>query len=194
MWKPTKVGHVVAQRRFQFDGPDGRRAVLLRFGKPVRSPRAVARDPWWCPVQVTGLRAKGVVAVAGEDSLQALILGLEFAANVLPLEAVDAGGHLEWLGERERLVFADTIARGLVGRGLQNMAAALAEAVEALESRAKTSRSTTRLVSELAALVTSGGQTRDAKAVQRPPNKALQPASRTTRLGKARDRGRAARG
>ena len=193
MWKPTKTGQVVAQRRFVFDEPKRRRTVVLRFGKPVRAPKAVAGDPWWCPVEVNGLGATTIRAVAGEDSLQALILGLEFAANVLPLEASRAGGHLEWLGERERLVFADTIARALVNRGLQNMAAGLTDALAALES-GDMAPATKRLASELAALVASGGQTRDTKVGERPADKAVHPTSRTRDVGKAKVRGRAVRG
>jgi hypothetical protein len=185
MWKPTKVGQVVAERQFDFDGPKRRHRVVLRFGRPVRAPKPSARDPWWCPVEVRGLGASGVRAVPGEDSLQALILGLEFAANVLPLEAAFAGGHLKWLGERERLVFADTIARGLAGHGLQNMAAGLAEALSVLESAEIRTPLTKRLVPELAALVASGGQTRDPKAIQPSTGKALQPTGRARARAKA---------
>jgi uncharacterized protein DUF6968 len=194
MWKPTKIGQVIAQRRFRCDGPGGRRTVVVRFGRPVRAPRAVARDPWWCPVEVDGLGASAVRAVAGEDSLQALILALEFATNELPLQAGDAGGRLEWLGERERLVFADTRARGLLGRGLQNMAEGLIEALGVLESGGARKSSANGLASELAALVASGGQTRDSKAKQRPPNEALQPTSRSARSVKSKRRTGATRG
>jgi hypothetical protein len=126
--------------------------------------------------------------VPGEDSLQALILGLEFAVNILPLEAAAAGGHLEWLGERERLVFADTIARGLAGRGLQNMVTGLAEAVAVLESTENHSSLAKRLASELAALVASGGQTRDPKVIQRPSGKTLKPKGRPRARVKAASR------
>ena len=194
MWKPTKIGQVIAQRRFHFDGRGGRRAVVVRFGRPVRAPRAVARDPWWCPVEVEGLGVSAVRALAGEDSLQALILALEFATNELPLQAADVGGRLEWLGERERLVFADTRARGLLGRGLQNMAEGLIEALAVLESGGTRRSSTNGLVSELAALIASGGQSKDSKAKRRPPNEALQPPSRLGRSAKSPRRPGGARG
>lgn len=194
MWKPTTVGQVVAERQFDLDGAKRRRRVVLRFGRPVRAPKASARDPWWCPVEVRGLGASRVRAVPGEDSLQALILGLEFAASVLPLEAATAGGHLEWLGERERLVFADSIARGLAARGLQNMTAGLAEALAVLEAAENRSPLTKRLAAELAALVASGGYTRDPKAIRRSPSHALQPTSRKRVRATAMDRPLAARG
>jgi hypothetical protein len=64
------------------------------------------------------------------------------------------------------------------------MAAGLAEAIGVLESRGDMEPSTKRLVSELAALVASGGQTRNTKGVQRPHDEASQPAgSITTRRG-----------
>jgi hypothetical protein len=189
MWRPKKLGHVVAERRFRFDGAKGPRHVLLRFGRPVRAPKASPRDPWWCPIEVSGLGGLGVSrvrAVAGEDSLQALILALEFAANVLPFEAATAGGHLEWLGERERLVFADTIVRGLAARGLENMAAGLAEAVAVLERGGARAPSTRKLVSELKALAASGGHSRRSPAGPRSSEQALPATGRTERAGRSK--------
>ena len=58
---------------------------------------------------------------------------MELVGRVLPVEADRAGGHLQWLGERESLVFANTFASGLLARGLQNCITGLAEAVNALE-------------------------------------------------------------
>jgi hypothetical protein len=69
---------------------------------PVRTPRLQRGDPWLCPVGVIGLGKLSLRPIAGEDSVQALVLALEFVTNVLPLEAQRAHGHLEWLGERER--------------------------------------------------------------------------------------------
>ncbi len=125
MWRPTTVGVVVGERELTLTRAPRRSAkVVVRVGRPVRQPRAGGRDPWWCPVVVDGLGPSAVRAVPGEDALQALMLALEFIGNVLPLEAERAGGHLEWLGERYRPVFADSMIRGLVERGLQNMSEA----------------------------------------------------------------------
>lgn len=87
------------------------------------------------------------------------MLALEFVGNVVPLEADRSGGHLEWLGERYRPVFADTIVRGLLDRGLQRMSEALADAVADLESHGppRGAQAAKRLA-EFKALVASGGQ------------------------------------
>jgi uncharacterized protein DUF6968 len=135
VWRPRRLGRVIAERKLRFvrwRRPTG--IVSVRFGQPVRSPRAQSGDPWWCPVQVTGLAKRSVRPIAGEDSVQALVLTLEFVTNVLPVEAERAHGRLEWLGERERLVFANTLSLGLASRALQNLVEGLAHAVEVLES------------------------------------------------------------
>ena len=70
--------------------------------------------------------------VAGADSLQALILALEFATEVLPHEVASTGGRIQWLGESERVIFArqglahaaDEVIVALLGR-LKRVAAVL---------------------------------------------------------------------
>ena len=78
-------------------------------------------------MQISGLGKRRLEKIPGEDSLQALILALEFAARVLPVEAHRAGANLQWLGERESLVFANTFTSGLLARGLENCIAGLAD-------------------------------------------------------------------
>lgn len=184
MWRPTVLGVVVAERRLVLTRASRRSAkVVIRIGTPVRSPRAEKRDPWWCPVAVDGLGPPTVRAVAGEDSLQSLMLALEFAGNVLPLEAERSGGHLEWYGERYRFVFADSMVRGLVDRGLQAMSEGLADAVADLESvGTHLGAPAAKRVAEYKTLVASGGQARTTKS-QRPSNTRLQPT--TPRVGEA---------
>lgn len=100
----------------------------------------------------------------GEDSLQALTRAMELVGRVLPVEAWRAGGHLQWLGERESLVFANTLASGLVARGLQNCLTGLAEAVDALENPG--TKPVARTVAwRLRALIASGGHTADTRRV-----------------------------
>jgi hypothetical protein len=55
MWKPKTLGKVIAERDFVLKRK-GRRVGKIRvsFGSPVRGPRRSPRDPWWCPVQMTG--------------------------------------------------------------------------------------------------------------------------------------------
>jgi hypothetical protein len=129
---------------------------------------------------VDGLGPSAVRAVAGEDALQALMLALEFIGNVLPLEAERAGGRLEWLGERYRPVFADSMIRGLVERGLQNMSDGLADAVADLESVGlPPGGSAAKRLAEYKALVASGGQTRAIKG-RRPSTIRMQSTGRAT--------------
>lgn len=108
MWRPRRLGRVIAERKLRLVRP--RRphgVVIVRFGQPVRTPSPRPGDPWWCPVEITGLGKRSLRPIAGEDSLQALVLAFEFVTNILPVEAERAYGRLDWLGERERLVFAN---------------------------------------------------------------------------------------
>ena len=100
----------------------------------------------------------------GEDSLQALTRALEFTSRVLPDEAERAGGDLQWLGERENLVFANTfMSRGLE-RNLENCITGLTDAVGVLENGA--SRRVARPLAErLRALIASGGHTADPRRI-----------------------------
>jgi hypothetical protein len=87
-------------------------------------------------------------------------------ARILPLEAERAGGQLEWLGERESLIFGHTTTSDLLARGLQNCISGLAEAIDALE-KPGTSRVDRTIAGRLRALVASGGHTADIRRVPR---------------------------
>ena len=164
---------MIAERRVRLERP-GRRAtrVRVRFGFPVRAPRPERGDPWWCPVQIAGLGKRHLENIPGEDSLQALILALEFASLILPDEADRAGGHLQWLGERESLIFANTFMSRMLERNLENCIAGLADAIDALEngSRRQVAKP---LAQRLRALVASGGHTDDPRRMA-PSNRALE--------------------
>jgi hypothetical protein len=168
VWRPRALGSVIAERALSFDRPRRRATVVrVKFGRPVRAPRPERGDPWWCPVQISGLGKPRLETVAGEDSLQALILALEFASRVLPDAADRAGGHLQWLGERESLIFASTLTSGLLARSLQNCVMGLADAVRVLEKG--DARPTARpLARRLRALIASGGHTDDLRRI--PPS------------------------
>lgn len=149
---------------------------FVRFGQPVRTRSPRRGDPWWCPVEVTGLGTRSLRPIAGEDSLQALVLGLEFVTKVLPVDAERAHGRLDWLGERERLVFANTLLAGLASRAAQNLAEGLAAAVDFLENDARGRGAGRRpLARRLRALIESGGYTWDPRKLPpKPSNKPLQ--------------------
>ena len=165
MWRPRALGTVIAERTLKLEGPRRRSTVVrVKFGRPVRAPRPERGDPWWCPVVIAGLGKPRLEKIPGEDSLQALTLALEFIARGLPVEAHRAGAHLEWLGERESLVFANTFTADLLSRNLQNCITGLADAVDVLENgRAGASERT--MARRLRALVASGGHTADHRRI-----------------------------
>jgi Domain of unknown function (DUF6968) len=107
MWKPESVGDVIAEREFVLKRKSRRAGrVRVRFGRPIKGRGVSSRDPWWCPVEVTGAGLDRFCPVAGIDSLQALILALEFVTRILPAEAQRKGLRIEWLGDSERIVLA----------------------------------------------------------------------------------------
>ena len=97
MWQPKEIGTVFAQRKLTFRGKQRRGTVTIQIGCPVRGEDP--RDPWWCPIRIEGA-IKGFDAIAGEDSLQALVLALRFLQLTLPAAARRHGGEVDWLGER----------------------------------------------------------------------------------------------
>ena len=122
MWKPDRLGEPIAERRLKLHRPRMRpRSVRVRFGKPVRAPKPERGDPWWCPVEITGLRSRTFTPVAGEDSLQALVLALQYVTRTLPVQAKRMRGRVEWLGEKERPVFADTFRLQLYAKAVSNL-------------------------------------------------------------------------
>ena len=159
----------------------------MRLGCPVRAPRPKRGDPWWCPIQISGLGKRRLEQVPGEDSLQALILALEFISRTLPAEAERVGAYLQWLGERENLVFANTFMSGMLERNLGNCIVGLADAVGMLENGG--SERTARLLAQrLRALIASGGHTGDPRRIP-PSNRPLERAGMT---GGRRDEGASA--
>jgi hypothetical protein len=113
-------------------------------------------------------------SVAGEDSLQALVLAFQFVTLTLPAEAERAGGRIEWLGERESLVFANTQLLNMASEALENLASGLAEAVGMLEDGGARRPIARTVVRRLRALVASGGHTSDHRRVSPPSNSALE--------------------
>jgi hypothetical protein len=173
VWRPRALGKVIAERRLRFERPR-RRATLVRvrFGCPIRAPRPERGDPWWCPVQIEGLGTRRLEKIPGEDSLQALVLALEFTSRILPDEADRAGGHVQWLGERESLVFANTFMSRMLERNLENCVAGLTDAVGVLENGGMGTVATL-LAQRLRALIASGGHTADPQRIA-PSNRPLE--------------------
>jgi hypothetical protein len=190
VWRPRTLGTVIAERRLRVERPKRRATVVrVRFGAPVRAPRPKRGDPWWCPVQISGLRKRRLERIPGEDSLQALILALEFTSRILPAEAERVGAHLQWLGDRENLVFANTLISGMLERNLENCIAGLADAVGVLEN-GSSERVAKPLAQRLRALIASGGHTSDPRRIP-PSNRPLErPGAKPLRLSKRAGAGR----
>ena len=101
MWMPTNLGTEIAQRKLTLRIDADTLPVVLRVGQPVRAPEPNESEPWFCPMRFEGLGPEGrLFAIAGEDSLQALVLALEYARRMLPRFAKEAGGTLlVWASE-----------------------------------------------------------------------------------------------
>jgi hypothetical protein len=174
VWRPITLGIVIAERRLRLvRRRKPTRAVRVRFGRPLRAPRAERKDPWWCPVEITGLGRRRLRSIAGEDSLQALVLAFQFVTLTLPAEADRAGGRIDWLGERESVVFANTQLLTMTSKALDNLVDGLTEAVRVLESGGVRRAAFTKVTRRLRALVASGGYTSDHRRVPKPSNNAL---------------------
>ncbi|HZS36110.1 MAG TPA: hypothetical protein VFF06_04760 [Polyangia bacterium] len=163
MWRPVEIGDVAAERKLSFRRAGRVRVVALTIGRPVKGPERL--DPWWCCVRV-GAPFDEFFAIAGEDSLQALVLALAFLDDTLPSLARRRQGQLEWLGENERLIVADTRARTAMWRAITNMIDGLAVATAHLEQVPDPPRA---LLEQLRKLVATGGGAGISKRSTSPP-------------------------
>jgi hypothetical protein len=154
MWRPTEIGDIFAERVFTFRQGRRSRPLRLTIGRPVKGPEAA--DPWWCPIQL-GTPFDKFTAIAGQDSLQSLILALKIVQSTLPSFARSKGGTAEWLGEYERLIFAETHSVMLQWESLARMIDGLASAVKQLEKQKPVPRA---LLKRLRMLVASKGASR----------------------------------
>jgi hypothetical protein len=89
---------------------------------------------------------------------------------VLPAEAERARGRIEWLSERENLVFANTSLLNMTSLALDNVVRGLAKVIDVLENRGRRRPAAARsLIRELRALIASGGYTSDHRRVPASP-------------------------
>jgi hypothetical protein len=151
MWKPDDVGDVFASRRIAFSRAKRKYAVEIAIGRPVKGPER--RDPWWCPVRV-GPPLGLFEAIAGVDSLQALMLALEFTQTMLPTLARRKRGRVEWLHEHERLIFADTFWKTMAWEAVENALDGVRRAVGQLERRHGTPKA---LLNDLRGIIAHSG-------------------------------------
>jgi hypothetical protein len=104
LWRPETLGEIIAQRELTFRRGDVEACAFVTFGHPLRAPIDGGTDPWWTPLRIEGLGKTMFTCIAGEDAVQALVLAFRFAESILPNLARRAGGKVEWLGERSRLI------------------------------------------------------------------------------------------
>jgi hypothetical protein len=104
LWRPETLGEIVAQRELTFRRGKVEACAFVTFGHPLRAPAGSDGDPWWTPLKIEGLHKPLFTCIAGEDAVQALVLAFRFAESILPDLARRAGGEVEWLGERSRLI------------------------------------------------------------------------------------------
>ncbi len=100
----------------------------------MRAPNPERGEPWWCPYQITGLGERKVLATAGEDSVQALVLALNAVELTLLARAKSARGEIDWLGEREKPIFAHTFFTVAYEAAIVNLVEGLKLARELLET------------------------------------------------------------
>ncbi|WP_063570412.1 MULTISPECIES: hypothetical protein [Luteibacter] len=84
-----ELGQVIASRTFSMDDA----VVELLIGVPIPE-----GPDYFCPVQVKGLGNEKIRKIGGIDSLQALILGIEYAAIYLSTTTEAKSGQLTFLG------------------------------------------------------------------------------------------------
>jgi hypothetical protein len=158
VWKPKSIGDPIAERRLTLHRRGVRpKGVRVRFGKPVRAPGAKRGDPWWCPVEISGFEKRELTAVAGEDSLQALVLALKLVTRTLPAEAKRMRGRVEWLGEHERPVFPDTFMLRAYERAVSNLVSGLKLALPLVKQSAVRPATRRRVQERLTRLLETSG-------------------------------------
>jgi SAM-dependent methyltransferase len=120
--------------------------------RSVRGARSTSAIGWWSPSA-----APLVVGVVGIDSLQALVLALGYANQMIPFEAKRAGGRIDWLGETEQPVFATTRMLELLEDAARHMRSGLCDAAAALRAESLQPARRAALVARLDLLAETWG-------------------------------------
>jgi hypothetical protein len=93
--KNMPIGDIVAQRELEFVDDAGKESVQVYLGKPVQE-----RDgPWFCSYLIKAKSFKKQFRIAGEDSMQALILALKTISIELEVLAKKHNGHFTLFGD-----------------------------------------------------------------------------------------------
>jgi hypothetical protein len=91
------LGKIIATRELDFVRASGEvELALVMLGEPVQPEEG---GPWLCPYQVRTPSFEKTFAIAGEDSMQALILSLHVISSVLDSMGRQHGGAFRQYGE-----------------------------------------------------------------------------------------------
>ena len=91
------LGKAIAARELDFVRTSGEvELALVMLGEPVQPEKG---GPWLCPYEIRTPSFERTFAIAGEDSMQALILSLHVISSVLVSLEREHGGVFKQYGE-----------------------------------------------------------------------------------------------
>jgi hypothetical protein len=94
------LGKIVAERELEFTPRQGSKyTVAVRIGTPYGGP-----DQWHCPYQIEGGGKQRTFAIAGGDSMQALVLTTRVLSAELDLWARDGDGKFSFDGQPDLML------------------------------------------------------------------------------------------
>src|SRR4051794_36070281 len=104
------LGRIIATRVLDFERASGEiEQALVMVGEPVQTE---SDGPWYCPYQIRTPSFEKSFAIAGEDSMQALVLTLHVLSSVLAsLEREHGGLFKQYGGSDLGLPHADNFPR-----------------------------------------------------------------------------------
>ena len=98
--KLENVGDVMAVRIYRLFDDSNRiessREVVLRLGKPQRSPGSMESEEYYCPFQLIGVGDERVRYAAGVDAFQAIELALTVIGGLMARLREEHKGRLRW--------------------------------------------------------------------------------------------------
>lgn len=98
--KLESVADVMAVRTYRLFDDSNRiessRGVVLRLGKPQRSPESTEFEEYYCPFQLIGVGDERVRYAAGVDAFQAIELALGLIGGLMGRMGEEHKGRLRW--------------------------------------------------------------------------------------------------
>jgi hypothetical protein len=94
------LGEVIGTRELRFTRHDGRsEATRLSIGAP-----ALRDGTWWCPYEILSPSFSRAYALAGEDSLQALLASVCILSTELDALAREHRGAFSYFGAKDLML------------------------------------------------------------------------------------------